>query len=153
MLRHPARFACDGRRTSSVAACALALTGIVAAQPAGPFERSLLGFFETFPDWLRPVWAFLIALLALWTAIILIAPLVSRRARITLESVLALALAIVVGLVAARIATGTWAGSLAASGLKDTLRFPSVRLAMAAAVIAVVNGQVSRPVASTGRWC
>ena len=135
-----------------MAACLLALTGVVLAQPAGPFERALLSFLETFPDWLRPVWAFLIALLALWTAIMLVAPLVSQRARITLEAVLAVALAIVIGLVAARIATGTWVGSEAASGLKDTQHFPAVRLAMAAAVIAVVNGHVSRPVGSTGRW-
>jgi hypothetical protein len=135
-----------------MAACLLALTGVVLAQPAGPFERALLSFLETFPDWLRPVWAFLIALLALWTAIMLVAPLVSQRARITLEAVLAVVLAIVIGLVAARIATGTWVGSEAASGLKDTQHFPAVRLAMAAAVIAVVNGHVSRPVGSTGRW-
>ena len=82
----------------------------------------------------------------------LVAPLVSRRPRITLEAVLAVVLAIVVGLVAARIATGSWAGSEAASGLDDTLSFPSVRLAIAAAVIGVVNGHVSQPIASTGRW-
>lgn len=133
-------------------AFALALAGIVAAQPAGPLELSLLNFLETFPDWLRPVWAFLIALLVLWTGIMLVAPLVSRRPRITLEAVLAVVLAIVVGLVAARIATGSWAGSEAASGLDDTLSFPSVRLAIAAAVIGVMNGHVSQPIASTGRW-
>ena len=126
-------------------AFALALAGIVAAQPAGPFERSLLNFLETFPDWLRPVWAFLIACSSCGRG-----SCSSRRwcragRRITLEAVLAVVLAIVVGLVAARIAPG--AGPAARPRRAWTTRSLPLRAGSpsAAAVIGVVNGHVSRP--------
>jgi uncharacterized membrane protein YbhN (UPF0104 family) len=132
--------------------CLIALAGLVAAQPPGPFEQSLLAFLETFPDWLAPVWGFLTGLLVLWSVLMLVAPLVTRRPRIAFEAVLAIALAILVGLLAARIATGTWPGGEATWGLENALQFPSVRLAAATALIVVVNAHVSRPFGSTGRW-
>ena len=135
-----------------LASCLIALAGLVAAQPPGPFERSLLAFLETFPDWLAPVWGFLTGLLVLWSVLMLVAPLVTRRPRITFEAVLAIAVALVVGLLAARSASGQWPGGEAALGLDNALQFPSVRLAAAAALITVVNAQVSRPFGSMGRW-
>ena len=135
-----------------LASCLIALAGLVAAQPPGPFEQSLLALLETFPDWLAPVWGFLTGLLVLWSAVMLVAPLLTRRTRITFEAVLAIALAILIGLLAARAAGGHWPGGEAASGLENALQFPSVRLAAAAALIAVVNAHVSQPFGSTGRW-
>src|SRR4051794_2548057 len=143
------------RRATDVvglAASLLTLTAVIAAQPTGQFERSLLAFLDSFPSWLGPIWAFLIGLLALWSLLLLLVPLLTRRPRITIEAVLAIALAILVGVVAARIATGHWAGSEAVSGLDATLPFPAVRLAAAAALIAVVNAHLSSTFSSTGRW-
>ena len=49
----------------------LALAGVVAAQPPGPLERSLLRFLQAFPPWLGPVWGSLIGLLIAWVAVLL----------------------------------------------------------------------------------
>ena len=72
-----------------LAASLLALVGVVAAQPPKPLEVAVLDLVRDVPGWLAPVWAFLIGLLALWTAIVLVAPLCTRRPRITLEALLA----------------------------------------------------------------
>jgi uncharacterized membrane protein YbhN (UPF0104 family) len=129
-----------------------ALIGVVAAQPPGSFQQSLLIFLASLPNWLDPVWGFLTGLLALWAAVMLLVPLCSRRPRITLEAVLAVVLAVVLGLLASRIASGGWPDGTDTTGLSNDLQFPTVRLAAATAVIAVVNGQIARPLASTGRW-
>ena len=101
------------RRATDVAglvAALLALAGVVAAQPPGSLERSFLRFLQAFPAWLDPVWSCLIGLLAVWTVLLLIVPLASRRPRIAAEAAFAVALAGLLGLLAARIATGDWPG-------------------------------------------
>ncbi len=142
------------RRATDVAglvAALLALAGVVAAQPPGSLERSFLRFLQAFPAWLDPVWSCLIGLLAVWTVLLLIVPLASRRPRIAAEAALAVALAGLLGLLAARIATGDWPGGQDVTGLSNRLHFPGIRLAMATAVISVVNANLTRPLASTGR--
>ena len=142
------------RRATDVVGLAvslLLLVGIVAAQPPGTLELALLRFLEAFPDWLEPVWGFLIGLLALWALFLLLVPLV-KRPRITLEAVLAVVLAVLLAYLSARSATGHWEGVEHASGLDNTIRFPSVRLAAAFAVVAVVNAHLARPYGSIGRW-
>jgi glycosyltransferase 2 family protein len=129
----------------------LALAGVVAAQPPGPLERSLLRFLQAFPPWLGPVWGSLIGLLIAWVAVLLAVPLVSGRPRVVLEALLAVALAGLLGLVVARVATGAWPGGHAVTGLSPRLHFPGIRLAMAAAVICVVNANLTRPLAAKGR--
>ena len=64
---------------------------------------------------------------------------------------MAVALAGLLGLLAARIATGDWPGGQDVTGLSNRLHFPGIRLAMATAVISVVNANLTRPLASTGR--
>jgi uncharacterized membrane protein YbhN (UPF0104 family) len=130
----------------------LALAGVIVAQPPGSFQTSLLRFLESFPTWLYPVWGFLIGLLALWGAAMLLVPLVSRRPRITVEAVLAMVLAAVLGLLAARLGNSQWPSASSTAGLSNHLHFPTVRLGLVAAIIAVVNGQIARPLGSTGRW-
>jgi hypothetical protein len=60
-------------------------------------------------------------------------------------------LAALLGLLAARIATGDWPGGQEVAGLSARLQFPGIRLAMAAAVISVVNAHLTRPLAAVGR--
>ncbi len=132
--------------------CLLLLVGVVAAQPPRPLEIALLTFVNDFPGWLAPVWGFLIGLLGVWTAIVTVAPLFTRRPRITLEAILAVAVATAMAAVSARIATGIWPGAEEWSALTNDLRFPAVRLAMAAAVVCVVNAHLSRTFIQTGRW-
>jgi glycosyltransferase 2 family protein len=132
-------------------AALLALAGVAAAQPPGSLERSFLRFLHAFPSWLEPVWATLMSLLAVWVVVLLLAPLASRRPRIAAEAVLAVVLAGLVSLLAARIATGDWPGGQEVTGLSTGLHFPGIRLAMAAAVICVVNANLTRPFAAAGR--
>jgi uncharacterized membrane protein YbhN (UPF0104 family) len=142
------------RRATDVlglAASLLALAGVIAAQPPGALERSFLRFLQAFPTWLTPAWAVLIAALGAWAVLMVALPLFSRRPRITLEALLAAALAIALGLLAARLGTGNWPGADETSGLSGDLRFPGVRLAMAAALISVANAHLTRPLAVTGR--
>ena len=74
---------------------------------------------ETFPDWLAPVWGFLTGLLVLWSVLMLVAPLVTRRPRITFEAVLAIALAILLGLLAARSRRRAMAGRRSGIGPRE----------------------------------
>ena len=134
-----------------LAGALLALVGVVAAQPPSRLERSFLRFLQAFPSWLTPVWSVLIAALGAWVVFLVVYPLLSRRPRITLEALLAVALALGAGLLAARLATGNWPGADESVGLSADLRFPGVRLAMAAAAISVVNAHLTRPMAMTGR--
>ena len=129
----------------------LALAGIVAAQPPGSLERSFLRFLRAFPTWLGPVWATLIGVLIVWVGVLLVVPLISGRPRIVVEALLAVVLAGLLALLSARLATGDWPGGQAISGLSSDLHFPGVRLAMAAALICVVNAHLTRPLASAGR--
>jgi len=129
----------------------LALAGIVAAQPPGSLERSFLRFLRAFPTWLGPVWASLIGLLIAWVVVLVVVPLFSGRPRIVVEALLAVVLAGLLAMLAARVATGDWPGGQAISGLSTRLHFPGIRLAMAAALIFVVNAHLTRPLASTGR--
>ena len=130
----------------------LVLIGIVAAQPPRPLEVALLTFVRDFPGWLAPVWAFLIGLLALWTAIVLVAPLFSRRPRITVEAIIAVVLSAGVAMLCSHWATGGWPGAEQWTGLSNNLRFPAVRLAVAAAIICVANAHLSRTFGACGRW-
>jgi uncharacterized membrane protein YbhN (UPF0104 family) len=132
-------------------AALLALAGIVAAQPPGPLERSFLRFLRSFPTWLGPVWASLIGLLVVWIAVLLVVPLFSGRPRIVAEALLAVVLAGLLALLAARVATGAWPGGQAVSGLSTRLHFPGIRLAMAVAVVVVVNAHLTRPLTVMGR--
>lgn len=143
------------RRATDVLALAASLlgaAGLIAAQPPGPFEHALVRFLASVPDWLTPVWSFLVGIVVLWSLAMIVAPLVSRRPRITLEALLAMALAIVLGLLAARLATGDWPGFDTATGLSEHRGFPAVRLALAAAVIAVANAHLAHQARITGRW-
>jgi hypothetical protein len=63
-----------------------------------------------------------------WVAVLLIVPLVSGRPRVVLEALLAVVVAGLLGLLAARIATGDWPGGQALTGLSPRLHFPGIRL-------------------------
>jgi hypothetical protein len=75
------------RRATDVLLLAAALLGafvLITAQPPTPLERALLRFLAVFPTWMTPAWGFLIGVVALWTVVMIVAPLVSRRPLITL---------------------------------------------------------------------
>ena len=143
------------RRATDVLLLAAALLGafaLITAQPPTPLERALLRFLAVFPTWMTPAWGFLIGVVALWTVVMIVAPLVSRRPLITLEALLAIVLALALGLLAARLATGSWPSFDDAAGLTTHRQFPAVRLGIAAAVIAVADAHLAHPLRVTGRW-
>jgi len=128
------------------------LLALIAAQPPGSIERAFTRFVGAFPGWLDVLWGFCLGVVGLWTVAMLLTPLVLRRPRITIEAVLAIAVSFVVGLIAARLATGGWPSMEEASGISDKLHFPAVRLGIAAAVITVVNAHIQRASRGIGRW-
>ncbi len=143
------------RRATDVLLLAVSLVGalaLITAQPPTPFERALLRFLAAFPTWLAPLWSFLIGVVALWAVAMVVAPLLLRRPRIALEALLATVLALGLGLLAARLATGSWPGVDDSAGLTVHEQFPAVRLATAAAVIAVADAHLAHPLRATGRW-
>lgn len=134
----------------------LGLAGIatlVVAYPPGDFERTLAEFLESFPGWLDPLWGFLYDLLGLWAIVLVVTAVVARRRVMALQAVGSLVLAVVIGLVSARLAIGHW------PDLADALRggsespvFPAMRLMEAAVVLVSVGPHLVRPLQSVGRW-
>lgn len=144
------------RRATDVFLLVLALLGLavlVLAYPPGRFERVLVTLLASVPGLLRPVWSGLRVLLAVWAILLAASALLARRWSVFGQALASLALAIVVGAVAARLALGTWphaAGVLwSGSGVP---RFPGVRLAEAAAVSLTISPHLIRPLQSANRW-
>jgi uncharacterized membrane protein YbhN (UPF0104 family) len=143
------------RRATDVVLLAVSLAGLlglIAAQPPGSLERAFTRFVAAFPGWLDVLWGFCLGVVGLWTVAMILTPLVLRRPRITMEAVLAVAVSFVVGLVAARLATGAWPSMVETTGISDKLHFPAVRLCIAAAVITVANAHMTRASRGIGRW-
>ena len=150
------RGAARYRRATDVFLLVVALLGLVAlvlAYPPGRFERVLVTLFANVPHLLRPLWSGLRALLALWALALAASAALSRRWSVLLQALASLALAIVVGVVAARFAIGTWPRTGGAlwngSGIP---RFPGVRLAETAAVSLTISPHLVRPLQSANRW-
>lgn len=131
----------------------LALAYLVAVYPPSALELSLIRLLAALPDWLEPVWSFFEHLVALWAAVIVVTALVARRLFVAGQAVLALAAALVVGVVAARAASGDWPDvwSLLVDRRPDA-DFPDVRLAASVAVVGTVSPHLVRPLRTLGRW-
>ena len=86
---------------------AIGLALLVAAYPPSRFERSLIAFLGSFPDWLDPLWGFAYDALALWAIALGVAALVGRRAMIALQVIASLAVAAVLAALAFRSTSAT----------------------------------------------
>lgn len=144
------------RRATDVVLLVPALIGVLLAivvYPPSGFESSLQAFLASVPAWLDPVWGFLADALWLWAGILMVIALVRRRIFIVTQAIAALVLAVLLGLVAARLAIGSWPEITAAvSGAADGPPFPNVRVALASAVVLTVAPHLVRPLRMLGRW-
>jgi uncharacterized membrane protein YbhN (UPF0104 family) len=137
------------RRTTDLVllvVCALALLVAIAAYPPSGFERSLERFLTSFPGWLDPLWGFLTDLVWLLALVLVGAALVRRRFAVVAQALGGVALALLLGLASVRLASGGWPEiGATVFGTTEAPRFPSVRLAEAAAVLITVSPHLVRP--------
>jgi uncharacterized membrane protein YbhN (UPF0104 family) len=142
------------RRATDVLLLVPALIGLailVGAYPPGDTERALLDFIHSVPDWLQPVWAFAYDLMILWAIVLAAATLLGRRTFLALQVLGAVILALVVALVAARIAIGHWPDIGRTIDGESDSAFPSSRLAESFAVAIVVLPNLVAPLRRTTR--
>lgn len=144
------------RRATDLLVLVPALIGLaflVVAYPPDNFERSLESFLASFPGWLDPVWNFVYDLLALWAVVLFLAILVSRRRNVLLEALGAFGLALLLALVSARLAVGSWPDlGNAIGGGSGSPPFPAFRVTECAAVILAIGAHLVRPLRTLGRW-
>ena len=134
-------------------ACLLGVVLAVVAFPPSSTEQSLARLLVTLPGWLDPLWAFFTDLLWFVAVLLVVAALVRRRILVVVQALAALLLAALVGLVSARLALGSWPDvSNALLGRSDATRFPNVRVAESAAVIATISPHLIKPAQTFGRW-
>ena len=144
------------RRGTDLVLLVPALIGVllaVVAYPPSGFESSLQALLASIPAWLDPVWGFLADALWLWAIVLMLIALLRRRLGIVGQALAALALATVIGLVAARLAIGSWPEvASAVTGSSHGPPFPNVRVALASAVVVTVAPYLVRPLRVLGRW-
>lgn len=130
----------------------LALAVLVVAYPPSSLERSLIRMLGVFPGWLEPLWGFLADLALLWAAVVFVLTLVGRRPRIAAHAAAALGVALLVGVVAARLAVGSWPDVGVLVDRSRAFEFPDVRLAAAVAVVGTIAPHLVGPLRTAGGW-
>jgi uncharacterized membrane protein YbhN (UPF0104 family) len=131
----------------------LVLAYLVAVYPPSALELSLIRVLDSLPHWLEPMWSFLAYLTGVWALAIFLATLVARRFSIAAQAIATLGVGIVVGVVAARLADGSWPDVAGALVDRDPdVDFPDVRLAASVAAIGAVSPHLVRPLRTVGRW-
>jgi glycosyltransferase 2 family protein len=131
----------------------LVLVYLVAVYPPSSLELALIRALDAFPEWLEPVWAFLEYLVVVWAAAIFVATLVTRRLEIAAQGLLSLAVALLVGILAARVAADSWPNIVDAFVARDREPdFPEILLAAAVALIGTASPHLVRPLRRVGRW-
>ncbi len=131
----------------------LVLSYLVAVYPPSTLELALIRALTAVPHWLEPAWALLEHLVGIWALALLAGSLVARRLWVIGEAAFALAIALAVGLLCARIALGRWPDlGDALFARADAGDFPDVRLAAAVAVIGTVSPHLVHPLRRVGRW-
>ncbi len=144
------------RRATDLVLLAFALAGLavaIAAYPPSSFELSLERLLASVPSWLDPVWEALADLLWVWALALVLFALARRRLVVVGQAVASVAVAVLLGLAAARLALGGWPDVTAAVlGGDRGPRFPNVRVAEAAAVMVTVAPHLVRPLRVVDRW-
>jgi uncharacterized protein (TIRG00374 family) len=144
------------RRATDVVILVPALLGLalaIVAYPPSSLELSLVALLHRFPAWLDSFWAFLYDLLLLWAIVLVVVALLRRRALVAVQAIGAIVLAVAIGAVAARLATGD---GPALSNLvlrhADRPPFPTLRVAASATVVMTASAHLVRPLQRAGRW-
>ena len=120
----------------------------VIAVPPTAIERALVTFVQNIPHGLAGLWRLFVALLAIAAIAVVVAAAAQRRIALVRDCVLAVAIAIPLALVIARLAQGAW------PPVWDQLRtehstqpwtlFPTLRLALTTTVVLTATPHLSR---------
>jgi len=144
------------RRATDVFLLVPALVGLgllIALFPPSAFERSLIRLLATLPDWLEPVWQLVYDGLGLLAVALAVTALVGRRPAVLVQAVAAVAVAVVITFVSARLAVGRWPDLDDFARLRvDEATFPVLRVALAATVVLAVVPHLVRPLQRAVRW-
>jgi uncharacterized membrane protein YbhN (UPF0104 family)/tRNA A-37 threonylcarbamoyl transferase component Bud32 len=121
--------------------------------PPTSFERALVDLLAAFPDVLDGVWQLLYDLPVLWALGLVLLALVRRRPALARDQLLAVAVALVVGLVAGHAVEPSWPGIWTALRVSEPPpHFPALRVALAGAAAITASPHLSHPVRRVGRW-
>jgi glycosyltransferase 2 family protein len=131
----------------------LAFLGAV-ANPQPGTERSFTSFVGSLPSGLDGLWRLMIAVLAAWSVVVVLATVIRHRWRLLYDVLLAAAVATCGSLLFGRVVVGSW------PAVWDSLRsaagveyFPPLGIAVPAAVAITAQPHLIRPVRWIGRWC
>ena len=132
---------------------AIGLALLVALYPPSRFERSLIAFVRSFPDWLDPLWGLAYDALALWAVALVVAALVARRGVVAFHALASAAAAAGIAAVAFRLAVDRWPGEEYLLRLEvEDATFPVLRVALCSAAVLAVGPHLVRPLERIGRW-
>lgn len=145
------------RRASDAIQLGSAIVGLItisaAAVPAPGFARAVADLIAALPNFLDGLWQILSDVLALAALVVLTATAVRRRWTLTRDLLLAVAAALVVWLVVARIVEGSWPAAW------DQLRastppphYPALRVAIAGAVLLTAAPHLTLPNRRLSFW-
>jgi uncharacterized membrane protein YbhN (UPF0104 family) len=129
-----------------------ALGALIALYPPSLFERSLSRFLASFPGWLDPLWEIFYDVFGLVAVALLVLALLTRRHVVWLQALASLAAAVLVTLVAARLAVGDWPDPVDVVRFRsDEAPFPVSRVSATAAVVLAVVPHLVRPLQTAVR--
>ena len=145
------------RRATDLIVAVAALLGLgllaASAEPQAAIERAVISFVRSFPEAADGVWRILVDLLVLAALVVVAATVVRRRWAVLRDVVLALVVTLVGALLVGRVVRGNWPAGW--DWLRDTgpgAWFPSVRVALPAAVVLAAGPQLTRPARRLLRW-
>lgn len=145
------------RRASDVVVLVASVSGVAflswITSPPPSISEELSRFLASFPSFLDGLWELSLDLASLMAAVLVLGALLRRRITLVRDLLLAAAGSVAVWLVISRLVEGSWpevGEALAASDPPPW--FPSLRIAIPAAVIMTAAPHLSQPVRRLGRW-
>jgi uncharacterized membrane protein YbhN (UPF0104 family) len=135
----------------TIVTTAVVLAYLIAVYPPSRLELSLMRTLAALPSWLAPAWDLSEAAVGVWALLLVASTLVARRLLVTAQTALTLVVALGIGVVVARLATGSWpdvTGMIVDRAPADD--FPDIRLAASVVVIATISPHLVRPLRSFG---
>jgi uncharacterized membrane protein YbhN (UPF0104 family)/tRNA A-37 threonylcarbamoyl transferase component Bud32 len=135
-------------------AAALSVIGLALLAPGTSLDTSVAQVLASFPGALKSVWQASYDLLVGWALFLLVAALVSRgRKRLFGDEILAALLAFGAAVLAGMAGGTSFSSALNSLGASDPPAiFPSLRLAVTAAIMVTASPHLSRPLRYVGRW-
>ncbi len=135
-------------------AAAIAVVGLAMLAPATSLDGAVAQLLASLPGSLTALWQVAYDVLVGWALFLLVASLASKgRTRLFGDEVLAALLALGAAVLAGMAGGTSFSSALHSLGASDPPAvFPSLRLAVTAAVVVTASPHLSRPLRYLGRW-